>query len=160
MRERSGGRESMPVSTYPCPACGASANLTDGCPGCYRQPDPDAAEAVPLAARIPELTAQVAAARAAYGEASQRLSEAINRHNELAQRIQARRAAQPPPAAPPTAPPARPESSGRTAQNLLFVLRGLLVGSAAVVVTAVAGANAGGPRRAGMLAAEAKLAQA
>src|SRR5438067_3505099 len=153
MRERSGGRESMPVSTYPCPACGASANLTDGCPGCHRPPDPDAAEAATLAARIPELTAQVAAARAAYGGASQRLSEAINRHNELAQRIQARRAAQPPPAAPPTPPPARPESSGRTVQNVLFVLGGLLLGSAAIVFTAVAWANVGVPGRAVILAA-------
>src|SRR2546421_10953656 len=117
MRERSGGRESMPVSTYPCPACGASANRPDGCPGCHRPPDPDAAEAVTLAARIPELTAQVAAARAAYGEASQRLSEAINRHNELAQRIQARRAAPPPPAPPPPPPPPPAPASGPPPPN-------------------------------------------
>src|SRR2546421_5986127 len=125
MPDRPVGRDSMPVSTYPCPACGAAADLTDGCPDCHRPPDPDAAEVVALAARIPELTRQVAAARVAYGEASQRLSEAVNRHNELAQRIQDRRAAPPPrgpPGAPPPPPPppAPPGAPGRGAAEGAF----------------------------------------
>src|SRR5207248_3158895 len=56
------------------------------------------------------------------------------------------------PAGPPVAPAARPETSVRTVQNVLFVLGGLLLGSAAVVFTAVAWARFGVAGRAAILA--------
>src|SRR6266516_7616658 len=137
------------MSDYPCPACGALANLTGGCSGCRRPPDPDAARVIELDRTIAELTAQARRARVAYGDAVGRLNAATLERNELAARAQ-------PPAAPMTTPqtpaPARPESSGRTVQNVLFVLGGLLLGSAAIVFTAVAWANFGTVGRALILA--------
>src|SRR5207237_9161129 len=61
--------------------------------------------------------------------------------------------APPPPVAPRATAPARPEASTRTVQNALFVLGGLLLGSAAVVFTAVAWARFGVAGRAAILAA-------
>jgi hypothetical protein len=151
------GIHSEGVTDYPCPTCGARADLTDGCSGCHLPPDPVAAEVVSLAATIAGLNTEVEEARSRYTAVLQRRGAAIERHNELVGQIRARTSA--PPAAPvapperPVLPPARPESSGRTVQNLLFVLGGLLLGSAAIVFAAVAWATVGVPGRAVILAA-------
>jgi len=150
---------------YPCPACGARADLTTGCSACHRPPDPEAARVTELNGTIAELTRQVERARLAYGEAVGLLNATIRERNELAQRVQARvrmvapvpspggsmpgaqpigaSTPAPAPVAAPVAAPARPESSGKTVQNVLFLLGGLLLGSAAIVFTAVAWANFG-----------------
>jgi hypothetical protein len=157
------------MTAYPCPACGAPADLATGCSGCHRPPDPEAAEVTALNGTVNELAAEVEQARGRYAQAVARLNEVVRRRNELAARVLARvatPAGRPGPApatvVPPAAPappllldlterPARPETSGRTVQNLLFVLGGLLLGSAAIVFTAVAWANFGIAGRAAIL---------
>jgi hypothetical protein len=162
---------------YPCPGCGAPADLVTGCPGCGRPPYPPAAEVVRLDREIAALTPQVERARVTYQELSTRLGTTRQRRSELAARI---RAEIPPPVrpapplpfrpAPPLpfrpAPPVgsvaagRPETSTRTVQNLLFVLGGLLLGTAAIVFTAVAWAAVGVAGRALILFAFTALALA
>ncbi|GFJ89490.1 hypothetical protein [Phytohabitans rumicis] len=125
--------------TYPCPACRATASLETGCPGCGRAADPDAAEVIRLDSEIAALGANLRAAQL--------------RRNELAARVRARVAPiiLPPAGTGPAAPP-RPEASTRTVQNLLFILGGLLLGTAAIVFTAVAWAAYGVGGRAVILA--------
>ncbi|HEX5596422.1 MAG TPA: hypothetical protein VFX61_10445 [Micromonosporaceae bacterium] len=195
---------SSPAHTYPCPACGAPATLTSGCPGCRRPPDPAAAEVIRLNGEITELGARVEQARQTHLTLLHSLREAQLRRNELAAQIRVApgrpgpglpvQAAPPGPVGPPVppspvglavspgtvgpgarppvalapAPPAsaaqnpavRPEASTRIVQNLLFVLGGLLLGSAAIVFTAVAWATFGVTGRAGILAAVTVLALA
>jgi hypothetical protein len=144
--------------SYPCPACGTIANLATGCPGCGRRPDPEAAEVIQLDETIRLLDVEVERARLGYAEAVGRLNAAQRRRGELVARIQARRAAETPKDETPKETPAqdrpaRPETSGRTVQNLLFILGGLLLASAAIVFTAVAWANFGVAGRAGILGA-------
>src|SRR5256885_16658265 len=98
----------MPMTSYPCPSCGAPANLIDGCSGCHRPPDPEAAEVVMLDATIAALAGEVEHARVAYGEAIGRLNAAVGRRNELALRVQARGGGGPPRAGPAPAPGRRP----------------------------------------------------
>ncbi len=113
---------------------------------------------------VNELAGEVERARRTYARLVAQLNEMVRRRNELALRVQARAAAPvtappgpPPVAVPPPAPapvpepPVRPETSGRTVQNVLFVLGGLLLGSAAIVFTAVAWANFGIVGRAAIL---------
>ncbi|TDB69648.1 hypothetical protein E1165_28005, partial [Micromonospora sp. KC723] len=154
----------MQNTVYPCPACGAPANLVGGCAGCGRPPYPPAAEVIRLDRELVVLAAEVARAREAYQEVSGRFETARRRRAELAARVSAD-AARPAPAAvgggptvpvpprPPAAVPGRPEASTRTVQGLLFVLGGLLLGTAAVVFTAVAWAAVGVVGRALILAA-------
>ena len=148
--------------TYPCPACTTAANLETGCPGCGRPPDPEAAEVIELASVILDLTARVEQARQGYTDAVRELTAAQQRRDGLAAKVRARIAVAPPPGVParvpvgtpaggPVAGPARPETSGRTVQNVLFILGGLLLGSAAIVFTAVAWANFGVAGRAAIL---------
>jgi hypothetical protein len=139
--------------SYPCPACGTMANLAAGCPGCGRRPDPEAAEVIQLDEMIRRLDSEVERARLGYAEAVGRLSAAQRRRGELVARIQARMAAIPKRDPEPPQQPARPETSGRAVQNLLFILGGLLLASAAIVFTAVAWANFGVAGRAGILGA-------
>jgi hypothetical protein len=145
--------------SYPCPACGTMADLAAGCPDCGRRPDPEAAEVIQLDETIRRLDFEVERARLGYAEAVGRLTAAQRRRGELVARIQARTAAEKATvewaaAAPKPEPqPARPETSGRTVQNLLFILGGLLLASAAIVFTAVAWANFGVAGRAGILGA-------
>jgi hypothetical protein len=151
--------------SYPCPACGTMANLAAGCPGCGRRPDPEAAEVIQLDETIRRLDFEVERSRLGYAEAVGRLTAAQRRRGELVARIQARvtgeKAIGQPAAAPQPEPrPARPETSGRTVQNLLFILGGLLLASAAIVFTAVAWANFGVTGRAGILGAVTVLALA
>src|SRR5689334_17538135 len=130
--------------SYPCPACGTMADLAAGCPGCGRRPDPDAAEVIQLDETIRHLDFEVERARHGYAEAVGRLTAAQRRRSDLVGRIQARMAAERAAVEAPTAAeraaaeppkpepqPVRPETSGRTVQNLLFVLGGLLLASAA-----------------------------
>lgn len=141
------------VDTYPCPSCGAPATLTAGCPGCGLPPDPAAAEVIALGAMVTELNEEVTQARRAYHASMERRRVLIDRHNLLVSEIRGRTSATGPVPVPPAPvvpvtsvapePAARPESSGRTVQNVLFVLGGLLLGSAAIVFTAVAWANVG-----------------
>ncbi|MET7392249.1 hypothetical protein ABZS66_01950 [Dactylosporangium sp. NPDC005572] len=175
--------------TYPCPFCGAPADLDAGCSGCGRPAYPDAAEVLRLNARTIELHGEVEAARTQfdeartrYGAAVQRFSAAQSQRNLLAARVrqavatarrqdtareQVQQEQQEQPATPQpaiTAQPARPvavptwqqapkpEAETRTVQNLLFILGGLLLGSAAVVFAAVAWANFGVVGRAAILA--------
>ncbi|MGQ5261886.1 SCO7613 C-terminal domain-containing membrane protein [Micromonospora sp. ZYX-F-536] len=153
----------MDDTGYPCPACGAPADLSTGCTGCGRSPDPVAAEVVRLGREVAQLTPEVERARRTYVELAGRLAASSQRRAELAAIVRAGLAA---------AAPARPvaagtpapvgggspaagaaETSTRTVQGLLFVLGGLLLGTAAVVFTAVAWAAVGVGGRALILAA-------
>ncbi|MFI6254765.1 SCO7613 C-terminal domain-containing membrane protein [Micromonospora zamorensis] len=160
----------MDDTRYPCPACGAPADLTVGCTGCSRAPDPTAAEVVRLSREIAQLEPQVQRARHAYTELAGRLSALSRRRAELAAVVRAGLAASagarpaplvgPVPALVPVAAPGAAETSTRTVQGLLFVLGGLLLGTAAVVFTAVAWAAVGVGGRASILAALTALALA
>ncbi|HEV7708873.1 MAG TPA: hypothetical protein VGP16_11815 [Asanoa sp.] len=149
--------------TYPCPSCKAPASLETGCPGCGRAPDPDADEVVRLNAEIAELTISVEQARQVYAESTAQLAAAHRRREDVAARVRATTflgfgpAPSPtpvPPAPAPAAFAAAPagETTPRTAQNVLFVLGGLLVGAAAIVFTGVAWATYGVEGRAVILA--------
>ncbi|WP_204290470.1 SCO7613 C-terminal domain-containing membrane protein [Micromonospora gifhornensis] len=184
------------MTGYPCPACGASANLASGCSGCGRPPYPAAAEVIQLDREIVELGAATRQARATYEGLAGRLLTAQRRRAELAAAIRTEFPTPAPPASvagavPPTAVPAGPggalpvgpggmspvgsggagsggwpgmtpvdparpggaEASTRTVQGLLFVLGGLLLGTAATVFTAVAWASVGVTGRALILLA-------
>ncbi|MFI7659481.1 SCO7613 C-terminal domain-containing membrane protein [Micromonospora parva] len=164
----------MDDTRYPCPACGAPADLSAGCSGCRRAPDPTAAEVVRLSREVAELEPQVERARRAYTELAGRLTAVSRRRAELAAVVRAGLAAPvvarppslvgPAPAigpGPGVAADSRPgaaETSTRTVQGLLFVLGGLLLGTAAVVFTAVAWAAVGVGGRALILTAFTALA--
>ncbi|SBT46920.1 SCO7613 C-terminal domain-containing membrane protein [Micromonospora auratinigra] len=175
----------MENTPYPCPACGGPADLVAGCRRCGRPPYPPAAEVIRLDREIAVLVPRVEAARVAYQELAGRLGATRQRRAELSARI--RLEIPPPvptvvPTAPtaPTAPavavtgpagvvPGRPvpagrpgaaETSTRAVQGLLFVLGGLLLGTAAVVFTAVAWAAFGVAGRALILLALTALALA
>ncbi|MEH0929196.1 SCO7613 C-terminal domain-containing membrane protein [Micromonospora sp. CPCC 205558] len=170
----------MNDTRYPCPACGAPADLTAGCPGCRRAPDPIAAEVVRLSRQVAELEPEVERARRAYTELAGRLTAVSRRRAELAAVVRAGLAAsvvaRPMSPVAPTSPvapmpsvgrgpggpadsrPGAAETSTRTVQGLLFVLGGLLLGTAAVVFTAVAWAAVGVGGRALILAAFTALA--
>ncbi|MBM0232953.1 hypothetical protein JNW91_14430, partial [Micromonospora sp. STR1_7] len=157
----------MDDTRYPCPACGAPADLSIGCTGCRRAPDPVAAEVVRLGREVAELEPQVEQARRTYTELAGRLTAVSRRRAELAAVVRAGVAAPvvgPVPRSAPTVvtdlAPGAAETSTRTVQGLLFVLGGLLLGSAAVVFTAVAWAAVGVGGRALILAAFTALALA
>ncbi|WP_433387394.1 SCO7613 C-terminal domain-containing membrane protein [Micromonospora sp. KLBMP9576] len=213
----------MQNSGYPCPACGAPADLGSGCSGCGRPPYPAAAEVVRLDREIVALDGEVERARAAYQGLAGRLGAARHRRATLAAAIRTQFPVAPPtapalrgpvgpapvrpapagpapvrpapagfapvhpaPAGPAYAAPALPalpawpgaavpgsagaggggaggggaETSTRTVQGLLFVLGGLLLGTAAVVFTAVAWATVGVAGRALILLAFTALALA
>ncbi|MGC5021593.1 SCO7613 C-terminal domain-containing membrane protein [Micromonospora sp. DT47] len=165
----------MENTAYPCPRCGAPADLTRGCSGCGLSPYPPAAEVVRLDREIVALGREVERARGAYQEVSSRLLAAQRRRAELAARVRTEvppvLAGRPPSGPVPPVPvasgprpvpavPGRPETSTRTVQGLLFVLGGLLLGTAAVVFTAVAWAAVGVAGRALILAAFTALALA
>ena len=139
------------MTSYPCPFCRTPANLTSGCPGCGRGPDPDAAEVIRLDEQIPVLTARLSAAEAA-------LRQAWNARQAAASRVRASLTPAAPaptfPAPPPMPAPApRPkEASTRLVQNALFLLGGLLLAVAAIVFTAVAWSQFGVGGRALLLA--------
>ncbi|MGC4897512.1 SCO7613 C-terminal domain-containing membrane protein [Micromonospora sp. DT31] len=164
----------MDDTRYPCPGCGAPADLTVGCRGCGRPPYPPAAQVIRLDREIAALAPRVEAARVAYQDLAGRLSTARHRRGELAAQVR-REIPAPRPAAVPGPPPVRPvpsaavagpplprppvvrpggaETSTRAVQGLLFVLGGLLLGTAAVVFTAVAWATFGVAGRALILLA-------
>ncbi|MFG2048144.1 SCO7613 C-terminal domain-containing membrane protein [Micromonospora sp. NPDC048935] len=157
----------MDDTGYPCPACGAPADLSTGCTGCRRAPDPIAAEVLRLGREVARLEPEVERARRAYVELAGRLSATSRRRAELAAVVRAglagsvvTRPASPVgpvvstgPAATAGAAPGAAETSTRTVQGVLFVLGGLLLGTAAVVFTAVAWAAVGVAGRASILAA-------
>lgn len=164
----------MDDTRYPCPACGAPADLSTGCTGCRRPPDPIAAEVVRLGREVAELEPAVERARRAYTELAGRLSAVSRRRAELAGVVRAGLAASaasrpaslvgpvpsigPGPGVAADARPGAAETSTRTVQGLLFVLGGLLLGTAAVVFTAVAWAAVGVGGRALILAVFTALA--
>ncbi|MEU5782992.1 SCO7613 C-terminal domain-containing membrane protein [Micromonospora lupini] len=156
----------MDDTRYPCPACGAPADLSAGCVGCRRPPDPVAAEVVRLGREVDRLGPEVERAHRTYTELAGLLAATSRRRAELAAVVRAGLAAGAPvlepasvvvPAPPGVAvqhtPPGAAETSTRTVQGLLFVLGGLLLGTAAVVFTAVAWASVGVGGRALILAA-------
>ncbi|MEH0846370.1 hypothetical protein V6U81_28745, partial [Micromonospora sp. CPCC 205711] len=147
----------MENTAYPCPGCGAPADLIRGCSGCGRPPYPPAAEVVRLDREIVALGREVERARGAYQEASGRLLAAQRRRAELAARVRVEVPTRQAPASPVPRPvpaaPGRPEASTLTVQSLLFVFGGLLLGTAAMVFTAVAWAAVGVAGRALILAA-------
>ncbi|MGI5214544.1 SCO7613 C-terminal domain-containing membrane protein [Plantactinospora sp. CA-290183] len=165
-----------PANAYRCPGCGTGADLTGGCPGCGRGPDPVAAEVTRLDAEIVGLTERVFQAGQAYQAATVALQDARQRREMLARQVRSALRATPPPRQPPPEPaaaapagtvpvgptpaPVRPEASTRTVQNVLFVLGGLLLGTAAVVFTVVAWATVGIAGRASILAGLTTLALA
>ena len=154
------------VQTYPCPACGTSADLARGCPGCGRPPDRDAANVIRLDRVIAGLTDRELRLREEYAAAVAELRQVHALRQSLAARVTAASGvgagapapALPPPAPPPAGPaaagPAGParEASTRTVQTLLFILGGLLLGTGAIVFTAVAWATFGVAGRAVILA--------
>ncbi|MDM4720567.1 hypothetical protein QTQ03_13615 [Micromonospora sp. WMMA1363] len=149
----------MENAAYPCPACGAPADLVAGCSGCGRPPYPPAAEVIRLDREIAVLGMEVERAHRAYQEVTDRLGAARRRREELAAAVRAAFpvAGRPKPdsAGPGASVPSRPggaETSTRTVQGVLFVLGGLLLGIAAVVFTAVAWATVGVAGRALILA--------
>jgi hypothetical protein len=151
-----------PSSSYPCPVCLATADLATGCPGCGQPPDAAAAEVIRLDTEIERLRAELEAARRPYVAAMGRLEGVRVRRNALAAQVQSRafsvRAARRAPAvvapAPPTVVlPPKPETSTHTVQNVLFILGGLLLGSAAIVFTIVAWRSFGVAGRAAILGA-------
>lgn len=165
------------MTTYPCPACGAPADLQSGCSGCGREPDPRAAEVIRLDGTIRELSGAAAAARLAYDESMQELAAARAQRNALAAQVRLSSFVAPPqPAVPPPVPPqpvppqhpallpppggATAETSTRTVQNVLFALGGILLAVAAIVFTAVAWATFGVGGRAAILATVTGLALA
>ncbi|MFI5929500.1 SCO7613 C-terminal domain-containing membrane protein [Micromonospora sp. NPDC051543] len=153
----------MDDTRYPCPACGGPADLSAGCASCHRPPDPTAAEVVRLGREVARLEPEVERARRTYTELAGLLATTSRRRAELAAAVRAQRAAGTPvvPATPlaastpavATPAPGVAETSTRTVQGLLFVLGGLLLGTAAVVFTAVAWAAVGVGGRALILAA-------
>ncbi|MEU4471647.1 hypothetical protein [Micromonospora sp. NPDC023888] len=156
----------MDDTRYPCPACGAPADLSTGCAGCRRAPDPIAAEVFRLGREVARLEPEVERARRTYTELAGRLSATSRRRAELAAVVRAGLAASAPARPVPVGPvpaggpgvtadaaPGAAETSTRTVQGLLFVLGGLLLGTAAVVFTAVAWAAVGVGGRASILAA-------
>ncbi len=141
------------MTSYPCPSCRTPANLSSGCPGCGRGPDPDAAEVIRLDAEIPVLTARLTAAREAVAVADAALRRAWSARQAAVARIQMAPAVVPPvPALPPAVPAPRTEASTRLVQNALFLLGGLLLAVAAIVFTAVAWSQFGVGGRALLLA--------
>ncbi|MBQ0901739.1 SCO7613 C-terminal domain-containing membrane protein [Micromonospora sp. U21] len=167
----------MDDTGYPCPACGAPADLSAGCAGCRRPPDPIAAEVVRLGREVARLGPEVERARRTYAELAGRLAASSRRRDELAAIVRAGLAAsvtgRPASFTGPGTPsgsgvlnepglpaPGAAETSTRTVQGLLFVLGGLLLGTAAVVFTAVAWAAVGVGGRALILAAVTALALA
>ncbi|MFF5055647.1 SCO7613 C-terminal domain-containing membrane protein [Micromonospora sp. NPDC000663] len=159
----------MDDTRYPCPACGAPADLSVGCAGCRRPPDPVAAEVVRLGREVAQLEPRVEQARRTHAELAGRLAATSRRRAELAAVVRAGVAASvvgPVPRSVPVSTvgrepaPGAAEASTRTIQGLLFVLGGLLLGTAAVVFTAVAWASVGVGGRALILAAFTALALA
>jgi len=153
------------VRAYPCPVCGAEADLATGCPGCGRGPDPVAAEVVRLNAELGALSVELVRAREAYRSVEVALWRTRRRRDLLAGQVRAAaataRAAQavqpvaaagPAAASGPAATPVRPEASTRVVQNILFALGGLLVGAAAIGFTVVAWPAMGIAARAAVLA--------
>ncbi|PZF84401.1 hypothetical protein, partial [Micromonospora endophytica] len=76
-------------NAYPCPACGASANLGTGCTGCGRPPHPGAAEVIRLDREIVVLDGEVARARQAYDGLVARLAALRQRRNDVAAAVRA-----------------------------------------------------------------------
>ncbi|WP_165878024.1 SCO7613 C-terminal domain-containing membrane protein [Micromonospora sp. MW-13] len=208
----------MDSTGYPCPGCGAPADLSVGCRRCGRAPDPAAAEVIRLDREIVLLTGRAEQARRAYLELAGAVRSAQAHRADLAARVRAANPVGVPnpvgipnpvgpvpaafpgpvPAASPGPVPAAPrgpvpavspgpvpavlpavspgpvppqrfapaasvggaETSTRTVQGLLFVLGGLLLGTAAVVFTAVAWAAVGIVGRALILLAFTALALA
>jgi hypothetical protein len=117
-----------------------------------------------LDGEIVALTARAEQARQSYATLAMALGETRRRRDELAAQVRAaafvgRPVAPPlaPPAAAPTPPvrpnpPVRPEASTRAVQNLLFVLGGLLLCTAAIVFMVVTWAVVGVAGRAAILA--------
>jgi hypothetical protein len=137
------------ADTYPCPACGAPADLARGCSGCGRAPDPDAAEVARLNVVIADLAVRERRCRQAYQAVVAELAETRQRRDAIAARVRSARATatqpaaapQPPEPPPPPPPPpaaAKPEASTLGIQTLLFVIGGLLLGAGAIVFTIVA----------------------
>ncbi len=166
----------MDESAYPCPVCFTLTTLEQPCPGCGRAPDPHAAAVITLDQQILELSAKVQAAKLEYEALSARLTEMHRQRENHAtlvrnavaaekQSVQAEQqtvnlaAMTAPVVAAPKWTPApeqttvavRAEAAPRTVQNLLFILGGLLLGTAAIVFTAVAWANYGLVARAAIL---------
>lgn len=166
------------LTTYPCPFCRSGATLEGGCPGCGREPFPDAAAVVRLDAEIPGLRENAGAARLALTAAEEALRRAWAEREAAAARVRdaVSAAARTRPAGAPamTAPVTTAtsglvkaytadasakvagyaaEASTRLMQNTLFLLGGLLLAVAAVVFTAVAWSQFGVGGRAGLLGA-------
>src|SRR5687768_11868079 len=99
------------MTTYPCPACGAPANLAAGCSGCGRAPDPRAAEVVRLNADLAALAPRVQAALDAYTALATEFRATRQRRDGLAFQVRQATAyarhgtAGPPPGAPAPVPP-------------------------------------------------------
>jgi hypothetical protein len=152
------------VIGYPCPVCLTPADLETGCPGCGRPPDPQAARVIELDAALRVAHSEAEAAGRAYATATVRVTALRRERDGLGAQVAARAAheraaaaggARTPPPGPAAAPgpavapagaapaPQAAEASTRTVQNVLFVLGGLLLATAAVVFTVVAWANVG-----------------
>src|SRR5690349_2681713 len=133
-------------------------------------PAADEAELARLDAELPGLQARAVQAHQAFLTADAAYRGALGQRGVVAARLQAASASArsapavpstpsgDPSAARPSAPvlapaaPSHPETSTRTVQNVLFILGGLLLGTAAIAFTAVAWATFGVTGRAVILA--------
>ncbi|MEH1102933.1 hypothetical protein, partial [Micromonospora sp. CPCC 205561] len=79
----------MQNTGYPCPACGAPADLASGCTGCGRPPYPAAAEVVRLDREIVALGGEVERARTTYQGLVERLAGSRQRRAALAAAVRA-----------------------------------------------------------------------
>ncbi|HEY7224728.1 MAG TPA: hypothetical protein VH561_14220 [Micromonosporaceae bacterium] len=118
---------------------------------------PPPADLAQLDARIAQLRAELGHAQQVLVHVDAALRAALAQRADLAARL-----AGPPPVppvvAPPPGPPAGPETSTRTVQNVLFVLGGVLLGTAAIAFTIVAWTTYGVIARATILATVTLLA--
>ncbi|MDI6102614.1 hypothetical protein QLQ12_28730 [Actinoplanes sp. NEAU-A12] len=125
------------TTSYPCPQCGATASLPNGCPACGAGPDTDAAEVIRLDGEIADLRRQLEEARARVSGLDRRIQDAHSRRSHLAARVVARRAQAL--HAPTTAPAAAlPASTASTAGTALPGSTALTAGIAAPAAVTVA----------------------
>ncbi|PRX19863.1 SCO7613 C-terminal domain-containing membrane protein [Actinoplanes italicus] len=94
------------TTSYPCPRCGATAALPDGCPACGAGPDLEAAEVIRLDAELAGLSTELQEARALVTSLDRRLHDTRARRNQIAARVVARRQPSPVPAPAPVPSPA------------------------------------------------------
>ncbi|MBN1174629.1 MAG: hypothetical protein JXA67_20865, partial [Micromonosporaceae bacterium] len=137
-----GGSSDPERTVYPCPACGRSADEVAGCTHCGRPVDVEAVAIMRLDLTIAGLTVDLHQARQATDRIAGQLGNARAMRADAVFQLGAKlRAEHARVQLRPKAP--RQETTPRAVQAVLFVLGGILLGSAAIVFTTVAWASFG-----------------